>query len=685
MLHIPRRAVRAIAIYFVLPLIFLTVLLSRLGGEVEGENEESEQKPRAIRDRIGLSRQREQGIRNGWEGVKRIAGDTADYLGINYDDEDDHSDLEARWRAQKGIKQAPANAQQQKREQHTYLPNGLMEINEKARHPIYDLIERGKAEWDKKHKKQSRTLDEAIREYRRRYHRSPPKGFDKWWNYVEKHKVPLPDEYDMIYRDLQPFHGMSSRYLRNLQTTWESIPGTYVLECNPTSKPKSTNSKFLSSLSPDPVPKGCHLAHSTYTGNKEERTVGHERAAAQLSLLKEVESAFTSPLRVTFYAHDGPFQMIGHDYKSSLADAAAVEEHINPHEHDHDLEHRGWGSACPPHEPINEEDLSELPTQDTFWKQPKSFIWDHKTSMDPCKHPYLSQAVGFLSAYGKGPPPAKDMYPVLSMCSTKLHADVTAVSMEAFVEEAAGDIPWEEKENASLLWRGSTTGILFDDSTPWNISQRARLIHQANAQEGTVPMLRSIGPDKPIGSADAVPVKPLNDVLLDIGFAGEPIQCSPKVCNTLKDEYLFKSRMPFSDSYKYKYLYDIDGNGFSARYKRLITTNSLLLKTTIFPEWYQDRIQPWVHYVPVKTDLTDLYDIMAFFRGTDVAGTDGHDGLAKEIAMAGKTWSQTYWRKEDMVAYQFRMFLELARLMAKDRSSMDYSLPDAEGEADVQF
>lgn len=30
---------------------------------------------------------------------------------------------------------------------------------------------------------------------------------------------------------------------------------------------------------------------------------------------------------------------------------------------------------------------------------------------------------------------------------------------------------------------------------------------------------------------------------------------------------------------------------------RLMSTNSLVLKSTIFPEWYQDMIQPWVQCV----------------------------------------------------------------------------------------
>ena len=35
-------------------------------------------------------------------------------------------------------------------------------------------------EWEAKRKRQSRSLDEAVEEYERRYKRAPPKGFDEW-------------------------------------------------------------------------------------------------------------------------------------------------------------------------------------------------------------------------------------------------------------------------------------------------------------------------------------------------------------------------------------------------------------------------------------------------------------------------------------------------------------------------
>lgn len=66
-----------------------------------------------------------------------------------------------------------------------------------------------------------------------------------------------------------------------------------------------------------------------------------------------------------------------------------------------------------------------------------------------------------------------------------------------------------------------------------------------------------------------------------------------------------------------------------------------------------DRIQPWVHYVPIQVDHSDLYDAYIFFRG-GLYGEGNHDDLAKKIAYKGREWSRTFWRKEDMTAYFFR-------------------------------
>jgi hypothetical protein len=97
----------------------------------------------------------------------------------------------------------------------------------------------------------------------------------------------------------------------------------------------------------------------------------------------------------------------------------------------------------------------------------------------------------------------------------------------------------------------------------------------------------------------------------------------------------------------------VDGNGWSSRFKRLISSNALVLKATVYPEWFSRRIMPWVHFVPVQNDYSDVFDVLAFFRG-GVGGLGAHDDMARRIAERGKEWSERMWRKEDLTAYMFR-------------------------------
>jgi hypothetical protein len=55
----------------------------------------------------------------------------------------------------------------------------------------------------------------------------------------------------------------------------------------------------------------------------------------------------------------------------------------------------------------------------------------------------------------------------------------------------------------------------------------------------------------------------------------------------------------------------------------------------------------------VQVDYSDMWDIMAFFRG-GLNGERAHDDLGKEIAIAGKEWVKQCYRWADLEAYQFR-------------------------------
>lgn len=63
---------------------------------------------------------------------------------------------------------------------HTFHPNGLLLVNPKGRHPIHVLIDHAEKKWRDLVKKQSDNIDDATAEYKRRYKRNPPAGWEGW-------------------------------------------------------------------------------------------------------------------------------------------------------------------------------------------------------------------------------------------------------------------------------------------------------------------------------------------------------------------------------------------------------------------------------------------------------------------------------------------------------------------------
>lgn len=41
----------------------------------------------------------------------------------------------------------------------------------------------------------------------------------------------------------------------------------------------------------------------------------------------------------------------------------------------------------------------------------------------------------------------------------------------------------------------------------------------------------------------------------------------------------------------------VDGNGWSQRFQKLLASGSVVLKTTVFPEWNTNWLIPYYHYL----------------------------------------------------------------------------------------
>ena len=58
---------------------------------------------------------------------------------------------------------------------------------------------------------------------------------------------------------------------------------------------------------------------------------------------------------------------------------------------------------------------------------------------------------------------------------------------------------------------------------------------------------------------------------------------------------------------KWKYLIDVEGCGWSARFKTFLWSRRIIFMVDRpWKEWYYPSLKPWTHYIPVQRDLSDL-------------------------------------------------------------------------------
>ncbi|KAJ6555186.1 glycosyl transferase family 90-domain-containing protein [Mycena vulgaris] len=569
--------------------------------------------------------------------------------------------------------------------QHTYRADGLLEVNPLGAHPIFELVEHAEAAWAAKLAAASTSLRAAASEYTRRYARLPPRGFDVWWAYAAAHAVPLPDEYDQIDRDLAHFYGVDPRDLRRIQRDWEAHADSYT-------------------IGKDADADKIRMLNFTLPGDEAVRLELAAGAFQIIELLAEVERDIP-PFRAVFSPHDNPNLVTDYELKKLALDAAAAGKYIdvaNPSPQKH-----GWLAACPPLSPAQLDALpppfeAERPNTappSVPGSAPRTFIHAHLPAMDPCQHPAHLAAHGQYLAHGAGPAPHRALIPQFSYSVTPLHSDIRGGMPLNWVPDnvpAEGRSPplglaWAERTDERLQWRGSNTGMWHAGDGRWREAQRVRLAALgaghggANVSVLMAPDTGAAGGERalPVGAPREVPRGRYVSALLDVAFAGAPLNGDAGQRELLASMFEFRAAQDLKTAARYKYVLDVDGNGWSSRFKRLMNSGSLIFKATAYPEWFTDRIAPWVHYIPVQNSYADLLDALVFFRG-DPAGAGAHDEMARRIAGAGREWSRRYWRKEDLTAYMYRLFLEYARVMSADRAAMAFVMWADEGEDEAR-
>ncbi|BGP43474.1 hypothetical protein JCM10449v2_007509 [Rhodotorula kratochvilovae] len=501
-------------------------------------------------------------------------------------------------------------------------------------HPIHGLMREAKEQWAEKIARQSTTYDEAVSEYRRRYKREPPPGFDLWYRWARDHDVQLIDEFDPTFFHVEPYFSLKPSELRRRIRSLE-----------------------------DPENDGRDHAIMTIRGGRYERSGAKWRDPVPEGF-EELIADFVHHLPdmvIPIYLHDASHVQVDHEAMQQYKLAARQGRWAN--ESEMLLQGENFWTwrerTCAPDSELRRE-VSGL--DNAFVPPGPSFVRYHSREMSYCSNPrnlYIHGATSH-NVYLQG------LKPSFAMSRTGPDADMLWPSTIQYNLNPKRESAFREKKG-TLLWRGSPDGIAVDPDMKWRQSHRFRLLTLTNSNDSTPRPVRQTRLD-PLGREYQLDVPlslaKLNARYSNVRATGGPVQCRADLCEHLEGEMRFVPKATLEEMADNKYVMDVDGNAYSARFRAHLLSNQVPFKATIYEEHYSTRIQPWLHYVPVRVDYSDLYNILAFFDGgLDAQRSGNHDALAEEIAMAGREWAERFWRTEDMQAYLFRLLLEYGRLL----------------------
>lgn len=522
-------------------------------------------------------------------------------------------------------------------------------------HPIPKLAQGAEAQYTTMKTRQSKSLPNAIIEYRRRYGMNPPPNFDRWYEFAKNNNVVLIDEYDTIYHSLKPFWGMPPAEIRKK-----------VRQAIGFHDPVGLNDNRL-----------LHVA--IRNGGVSTGGQGQEWQKRATRGMIERFVAFLPDMDIAFNAHDEPRVVVPNDMlnqylaraqKALASLGSTAKNEFTPLSHSerapipdypstqfskfsHQPAWNGARQSCPADSPAKSVDETPRDVVDRFSVQPLGFIANATEASDICLSPSLAQRHGFFdrpNAFNV----AQSLIPIFSQSKVSSFNDILYPSPWYWAGRVpyseSKDIRWERKKS-TLYWRGSTTGG-YSRNGGWKHQHRQRLVATLNANDTAKILTHSPGSDSN-GEWNVEEVRRVGLAhLFDVRFSAVG-QCDPRDCAAQREFFGIAPVADQNEAWLARYLLDVDGNAFSGRYYAFLESRSAVFKQAVFREWHEEWIVPWVHYVPVSMEMEEVVEVMRFFEIEE----DGRV-TAKRIADEGRNWAKRVLRKADLEAWLFRLLLE---------------------------
>ncbi|KAF2105805.1 hypothetical protein BDV96DRAFT_694595 [Lophiotrema nucula] len=610
----------------------------------------------------------------------------------------------------------------------TRYRHSLVRSSTGSQHPIATLLKDADiyAETWARQAKRSRTLAEAVTNYQYRYHRDPPPGFDKWYEFATSRNSAILDDFDNIEEDLAPFSSFTPQALR--EKTAEllaegSLAGIKIRDGKMEVSGNALAShrwmldgtigminKFAEHL-PD-----MDLAINL---NDEPRVTVPFLEMQEAQTNKQIYEYGTRRGNIDWTPNRGASWIDVDQMPARPPHFAGTG--FNPTFQKH-------GSvACSSGSPARKQRRWDTGALCASCAEPHSiglFVSNWSISSEPCHQPDLANLHG-LHLSPSALVVTHDLVPVFSQSKPPGYADIRYPSPWNYMDRAKyefdemhPDPTFSKKENV-LFWRGATTeGVSVNGE--WRGMLRQRLVHLANNETRHQLMFLPASESNPSTFdyilKDIQGLKRELNTKLDTSFVEVATHCGDPDCPTQKAEFALAEKVDFRNHWRYKYLFDMDGAGFSGRFIPFLQSNSVVFKTALFRQWYEGRLTAWKHFVPVDLRLHDLFSSLAYFGGyggNEDGFWDSHDGKntvdagavyvkgvgwrrwikarekeAEKIARESRVWAEKVLRKEDMEIYMFRLLLEWGRLTDERRTEAGFRIApkvkDKGGRADVK-
>ncbi|CAI6337407.1 unnamed protein product [Periconia digitata] len=532
------------------------------------------------------------------------------------------------------------------------------------------------------------TLSDAVARYQERYSRDPPPHFDKWFEFAMQRESIVIDDFDNIEQDLAPFSSLSPAELRQrtaqLLAHNEGLGGIRI---------RSGKAKIYGNVADthrwmlegvmamiDKFVEFIPDMDLAFNLDDQCRVAVPHKQMQQALLHRERYPEHTSADGTIEFRPDRASTWLENsDLSSSAAilHAAKMKPSFQSHgsvacsSDSRSRKDRNWDkgafcSACAAPHSLG------------------AFVANWTLSADPCHQPDLANLHG-MHISPSALTGTHDLVPIFSQSRASGYADIRYPSPWNYVDKAKyefndkyPDHNFVSKEN-SLFWRGSTSeGVA--KSGAWKGMLRQRLVHLANNETSRQPIFLPKGQkSRRLEYVMERPetIKNLLETHLDVRFVEPIVNCGQPDCSDQEAEFWYGTQIDFNQHWRYRFLFDADGAGFSGRFIPFLQSNSVVFKAAIFREWYEGRLIAWKHFVPVDIRLHDLFSSLAFFGGYSVKEggkrmLQAREKEAESIARESRVWTAKVLRKEDMEIYMFRLLLEWGRLTDDRRKDVGF-------------